>query len=244
MRKTSSFLIVKFGKREHLEQLQKGEIFFNAIETYRNDGTDYRGDSMEGRIPIDPAGIKIYDKEGKDILEKFPRPDIAYEGLVGDENSMMFCAAAITTEILDNVSGNTWHFKEDFKSAIKNFGEYALLIWSSELIEHIARTKDTSGQNIIYDSGPICYKDLENYADMDNYRKSDNLDDRYFVKGLSYKNQNEWRVIIDGEKEALVANCGTGFILKTYPFQVSRLMTTEELLNGEIKIGKEEQDRT
>lgn len=65
---------------------------------------------MEGRIPIDPKNIKIYDREGKDIFERFPRPGIAYEMLVGDENIMMFCAATI-----------------------RSFGNYVLLIWSIEL---------------------------------------------------------------------------------------------------------------
>lgn len=242
MKKTSNFLIAKFGMREHLEQLQKGEIFFNAIETYRNDGTDYRGDSMEGRIPIDPEKIKIYDKEGKDIFERFPRPDIAYEGLAGDENIMMFCGAAITTEIMDNVKDNIWHFKEDFKTAIQNFGEYVLLIWSIELIEHIDKAMDIVGQKILYNSGLICYRDFENFTDMDKYRESENMDDRYFVKGLPYKSQNEWRVIIDGEREALVGNCGRGFLIKSYPFQFSRLMKTEEFLNGEIRIGEKERN--
>lgn len=236
--KTYNFLIAKFGMREHLEQLQKGEIFFNAIETYRNDGTNYRGDSMEGRVPIDPKIIKIYDREGNDIFEKIPRPDIAYEGLAGDENIMMFCGAAITTEIMDNDKDNIWHFKEDFKRAIQNFGEYVLLIWSIELIEHIEKAMDKVGQKILYDSGLICYRDFKNYTDMNKYRESENLNDRYFVKELSYKNQNEWRVIIDGEKDALTPNCGSGFILKSYPFQISRLMKTEELLNGEIRIGE------
>ena len=43
----SKFILAKFGKKEHLEQLKEGNIFFNAIQTYRDDGTDYRGDKME-----------------------------------------------------------------------------------------------------------------------------------------------------------------------------------------------------
>ena len=46
----SSYALVKYVKKEHLEDLKNGRIFFNAIKKYINDGTDYRGDSMEGRI--------------------------------------------------------------------------------------------------------------------------------------------------------------------------------------------------
>ena len=40
----SCYLMAKYGKKEHLEELKNGKIFFNAIKKYRNDGTDYRGD--------------------------------------------------------------------------------------------------------------------------------------------------------------------------------------------------------
>lgn len=58
---------------------------------------------MEGKIPIDPTKIKIYAQSGKDIFETIPRPDTVTESLVDDENLMMFCASAITTEIMDNI---------------------------------------------------------------------------------------------------------------------------------------------
>lgn len=236
MNNSTNFLIAKFGNKEHLEQLQNGNIFFNAIQAYRDDGTDYRGDSMEGKIPIDPTKIKILGKDGKDIFETFPRPDTVTQSLLGDENLMMFCAAAITVEVMDNVGGNKWHFKDEFKSAIQNFGDYVLLFWSIDLLEHIELPTDSSGQRIGYDSGPILYRDLSDYDNTEEYRKTGSWLDRYFVKGLPYKNQNEWRVIIDGEKEPLKANCGKGFLLQTSSFEYSRLMKTAELLNGEIEI--------
>lgn len=236
MNNSTNFLIAKFGNKEHLEQLRNGKIFFNAIKTYREDGTDYRGDPMEGKIPIDPTKIKILDKDGKDIFEVVPPPDTVVQFLSGDDNLMMFCAAAITVEIMDNVEGNKWQFKDEFKSAIQNFGDYVLLLWSIDLLEHIELATDPNGQRIGYDSGPILYRDLSDYDNTEEYRKTGSWLDRYFVKGLSYKSQNEWRVIIDGEREPLKANCGKGFLLQTSPFRYSRLMRTTELLNGEIEI--------
>ena len=60
MDNSCNFLIAKFGREEHLKQLQNGEIYFNAVQAYRDDGTVYRGDPMEGKIPIDPAkDVKI-----------------------------------------------------------------------------------------------------------------------------------------------------------------------------------------
>jgi len=236
MNHSTIFLLAKFGNKEHLEQLQNGNIFFNAIQTYRNDGTSYRGDSMEGKIPVDPTKVMIFDREGKDIFEMIPRPDTVVQSFVGDEELMMFCAAAITTEIMDNTQENKWRFKNEFKSAIQNFGEYVLLLWSTELLEHIESAIDLSGQKIGYDSGPVLYRDLNDFENTEEYRKTGRWLDVYFVKGLPYKNQNEWRTIIVGEREPLKANCGSGFLLQTPPFQHSWLMRTADLFDGEIEI--------
>ena len=125
-----NFLIAKFGKKEHIEQLKNGNIFFNSIETYRNDGTDYRGDSMERRIPIDPKSIKIFDKTGKNIFDKIPYPDTVIHSIVNDENLLMFCAATITKNIMVNKKDNIWVFNKEFQAAVKDFGDYVLLLWT------------------------------------------------------------------------------------------------------------------
>lgn len=106
----SSFLIAKFGKREHLEQLLNGEIFFNNIQYYRDDGTDYRGDSLEGCISIDPTKIQLFDKNGKNIFESLPYPTTVTESFHNDEDLLMFCAAAITEEVLEHQGNHTYFF--------------------------------------------------------------------------------------------------------------------------------------
>lgn len=236
MDKENNFLIAKFGEREHLEQLQKGNIFFNVIQEYRNDGTNYRGDRMEGKIPIDPHSLKIYDEEGNNIFETIPYPSSVTMSLNGDEGILMFCAAIINETNTMQISENEWIFKEEFKSAIRSFGKYVLILKSEELLKHIQKSTDEKGQKIVYDSGAILYRDMEDFENMQEYKTTGSRYDSYFVKGLSYKNQNEWRVIIDGEKEPLKINCETGFMLYTYPLESSIIMETDRFLNGKIEM--------
>lgn len=230
----SYFLIAKFGKREHLEQLLNGEIFFNNIQYFRDDGTDFRGDSMEGRIPIDPTKIQIFDKNGKGILESVPYPTSVIESFLNDNDLLMFCAATITKDILEYQGNNTYCFKDEFKSAIREFGDYALLTNTSDLLDHIRAVTDESGQKIACDSGRIIYRDLSDFSDYSQYNTTGSPLDRYFVKSIEYKNQNEWRLIIDGEERKITPNCGKGFVLKTKPLERATIMKTEELLNSEI----------
>lgn len=231
----NNFLIAKFGKEEHIRQLQQGIIFFNTIQKYREDGTDYRGDSMEGRIPLNPNDIEIYSLTGERFFDSIPRPDFVTQSVLNDENLMMFCASAITKNIMIEVGNNTWKFSDEYKQSIAKFGDYVMIFWSSELLEKIINSVDSTGQKIGYDSGMILYRDLANFENTYEYRSTGSILDRYFVKSLSYKNQNEWRVIIDGEHRSLTPNYDDGFLIKSTPFEFSIIKKTEDFLNGYIR---------
>lgn len=41
--------LLKFGKKEHLEQLKNGIVHFSPIELFQEDVTTFRGDKMEGK---------------------------------------------------------------------------------------------------------------------------------------------------------------------------------------------------
>lgn len=107
-------------------------FFFNAVKKYRNDGTDYRGDSMEGKIPLDPLYIKILDEGGKNVFDYLPRPDEVIQVLCNDENFLMFCASAITTGIMEEKEKNHWKLSVEYKREMKQFGDYALMFSSDE----------------------------------------------------------------------------------------------------------------
>ena len=44
--------LLKFGKKEHLEQLKNGIVHFSPIELFQEDVTAFRGDKMEGSTSI------------------------------------------------------------------------------------------------------------------------------------------------------------------------------------------------
>ncbi len=230
----SCYALVKYGKKEYLEELKSGKIFFNSIKKYRNDGTAYRGDSMEGKIPIDPSTIAIYDNDGKNIFDCIPKPDIVTQTLYNDKNLLMFCASAITKEIMEEKEKKHWRLLEEYKKEMKQFGDYALMFWSSEFLEKINEAEKYTTQ-FGYDAGIVKYRDLSDFTDMSAYRTTGNITDRYFVKGLPYKLQNEWRMIIIGQ-EPLELNCFDGYFITSTPFQYAMLMSTEELLEGLVLI--------
>ena len=85
-----NFLLVKFGKREHLQSLVGGNLFLKAVDEYRQVADNYRGDSWEGKIPVDPSSITIRDSNGNNIFDYIPRPASVMLGAEGDGGVPIF----------------------------------------------------------------------------------------------------------------------------------------------------------
>ena len=75
-----------------MQQLSDGYMFFNIVQNYREDKSDYRGDSNEGKIPINPQKIELIMQNGENLFDIVPRPDTVMHSIVGDEKTLMFCA--------------------------------------------------------------------------------------------------------------------------------------------------------
>jgi hypothetical protein len=198
-----------------------GNLYFNPIQKYRNDGTVFRGDKYEGMIPIDPQKISIRNADGKEWFTDLglPRPSRITQVLKDDHQTFIFCVAVISMDILKEKErgSNTYVFNEAFKNTMRDFGDYALIFCSEELIERLENARKTHVPEFVSMSGPIIYRDLNDFSDAGSfhtaYRVSKSKYDPYFVKDNKYKNQNEWRLLIDGATQQLEPNCGEGFSL-------------------------------
>jgi len=229
----TSFLLAKFGQKEHLESLANGIVYLNPISKYRNDTTNYRGDNNEGAIPIDPSEIKIFDEAGKNLFDKIPRPTYAKQTRVGDDSMLMFCASMITMKVLHNLN-ESYVFTNDYKSSIREFGEYVLLFHSEELLALLRNSQKSANPPFGFDSGPIIYRDLNDFSkDGDYYsayRATGSNLDPCFVKSDTYEMQNEWRLIVDGSYEPLPTNDDGSYTIKIDKMEWAFLYETETFL--------------
>lgn len=236
----NNLLLVKFGGKKHLELLKEGCLYSNPIQKYRNDGTVFRGDKNEGIVPIDPSKISIKDKDGKEWFTDLmlPRPTSVLQSIQGDENTFIFCSAMITKDILITSceeKSNPLVFCDEFKKAVQPFGDYALIFSAAEICGRLTEAKKIAPYPLGYISGPIIYRDLNDFSEASKYHTAYNVSgseyDRYFVKNLSYRNQNEWRLIIDGSEKPLEANCGDGFSIHIGKLDWAYLFDTPTFLN-------------
>lgn len=227
MKDIFNLLIVKFGRKEHLESLQKGQIYFNPISKFRDDGTKYRGDSSEGTIPIDPSTIRINGHDFSDIILS------ASKSNEGDDGLLMFCTAIINEKNLVLLDGE-FVFSEGFKKEMIQFGEYALLININEFAHKFTTKHKELRPLLSYRCEKITYRDLNSFHELKNdnpYNKTNHVLDPYFVKSDKYANQNEWRLIVgEASNEKLKLNDDGSYVLEILPLEKSVLLPTDNFL--------------
>jgi hypothetical protein len=232
-----TIMLAKFGEHKHLKMLRDGILYFNPIYKYRNDGTDYRGDKLEGHKPLNPKTIKLINPNGKDLFSDLgvPYPDSVTQSIQGDDDLFILCAAKIDINNLSEINTDEYVFSNEFKESIRQFGEFAVLFDMSELLFRLrAAQKDASPPfGYKYDSiFYINFKDFSNSDEINNaYNRHKSPYNQYFVKDLKYKNQNEWRIIIDGSTKHLKANCGEGYSLEVGKFDWVHICKTSIFLD-------------
>lgn len=61
--------IIKFSKKEYLEQLKQGKIYFKESKFFKNIEENHIGDSREGKIKVNPNTIP----KSEDIIYQIMR---------------------------------------------------------------------------------------------------------------------------------------------------------------------------
>lgn len=233
-------LLLKFGEKAHLESLKDGQLYFNPIQKFRKDGTSYRGDAMEGAIPIDPSKISIINSGQQIPSSSFGAKSLlkATGFIQNDDNTFMFCTAIINDNILvqSHLNPKARSFSNEFKKSISSFGDYVLLFSEYEVIDRLNIALNISQNRMKFIAGTICYRDLSDFSEKSDYFRSYSKGnpryDHYFVKDSSYCHQNEWRIILDADKGHLSPNNGEAYSLDIGAFSWAHVYETEWFLKN------------
>lgn len=225
-------LLIKFGKKEYLEQLRTGIVHFSRLETFQKDPTTFRGDKMEGKHYIDPS--KPFLINGTDFSGYVKEATISYEF----DNCVVlsFSASMLSFQTCHIVSEGLYTPNDNFIAEMKQFGDSFLIIDASALIN--ALKKEFESTRCSYEYHPIVYIDKRNYnqiqayyTGLDNDRK---ITGHLFVKDTvrSYPLQNEWRVIVfDHENHYPLSddstNIQTSFTTQMPIFSIDELKTLQ-----------------
>ena len=233
--KNDYLYLVKFGVKEHLQQLSDGYMFFNIVQNYREDKSDYRGDSDEGKIPINPQKIELIMQNGENLFDIVPRPDTVMHSIVGDEKTLLFCASKLDGKVFHKMNDtNRKNLCDEFKSEVRKFGDYVLLITANELIYRMQKQVDYKCTGFLRDS--VEYRDLKDFSKEKDFHQIyfpyKNCYDPFFIKDIKYRWQNEWRMILQDSEARIAKPCGTGAIVNIGKLDYAFLYETENFLDG------------
>lgn len=221
-------LLVKFGKKEHLEQLRNGIVHFSTLDVYQHDLTKYRGDNMEGKLLLDPSKPFLID--GTDISPLIQRVEISYET---DCPLLSFSASMLSVKNCHVLSNGLYTINETFLNEMRQFGEHFLLLNAFEFVDAlIDEFKKTQSD---YEYHPITYIDKndhrrieEHFAELPDEKKEFG---HLFIKDTanSYPLQNEWRFVVFDIHNHYSTKQSKGTNIKTAFFSQMPVMGTDSL---------------
>ncbi len=216
MNNTLSF--IKFGKKEHLESMQKGKLHLFSLEHYKKledkENNSYIGDKNEGTWLMNDCKVILNSLNGDEIIFSIPKCTSKIEFKEIDKSPIL-CMASLTLDDLEAIPDKPNNFKVKFNERIENeFSreewEYALIIDTAKFLGRIVEY--TEKNNVYFKADYVQYDDFKvNYQSrfIDFEKDYKNI---AFYKDLKYKNQREYRVSFNSlqidEDEALVIDIG------------------------------------
>lgn len=222
-------LLLKFGKKEHLEQLKNGIVHFSQLETFQNDPTTFRGDKMEGKEYIDPS--KPFIINGHDISSYIKEATVSHEY---ECPLWSFSASMLSYKNCHQISDGIYSPNESFITEMKQFGDYFLSFNGYAFIDSLKQEFDRT--QCSYEYHPIKYMDKHDYDLIHKYysgfSEAESHTRHLFVKDTAngYPLQNEWRIVFFDHGNQYKLNHGgvniqTGFSTPMPIFPVNDLST-------------------
>ena len=191
-------LFLKFGKKEHLQQLKEGVVHFRPLSSFIKDGTRFRGDRLEGHLLLDLSYPLLIN--GIDFAPDFKEVFLSYVGL---ESVLSFSVAKVDGSNCHVTENGLFTPNDDFIEEMIQFGSHFLIFPADEFIPAV--NEELRKHKCNYEYHPIFYCDKTNHAGIAEYfemkRNRGELSEPYdycFIKDRTpYSKQNEWRIIVD-----------------------------------------------
>ncbi len=221
-------MMLKFGKKEHLELLKAGVLHFRPLDVFSKDLTSFRGDHLEGKLRY-PKNEKLI-VNGLDISPYIKEATIS---CVGFENILSFSLALLDINNCHVIEEDLYTPNDDFICEMQQFGDHFLIL-PPDMITALKKKLET--YNCYWKRQSIFYCDKSDFKTIRNhYIKKNGSVSEYdlhcFTKELSYSKQNEYRFIIhDFENEFPLdknggVNIKADFTVEMPIFETSSLRT-------------------
>ncbi|MFA6860135.1 MAG: hypothetical protein WCR30_01950 [Clostridia bacterium] len=227
-------LIKIFAEKNYRDDFIKGKMYLKECGYFSKLEDTYRGDKLDSKLKIYNAKVII---EG----EKFIFPEME-QGFVGDEKVPILCTTILNEIILEDIGNCEYKIKKEYKDELKKFGDYALIFYYKDLKDNLDLYAEQN--NLAIDQGIVDYTDINpNQKEYLNLYRGNYLN-KYFIKNITYKYQNECRFILLKNNKIkfipLVEKDLGCYIFKMNPLKFYKKYQTNELLDGIIQFVPEQ----
>lgn len=222
------YYVLKFSKKEYLEKIKIGELYFKESKYFKYIEENNVGDSREGKIRVDPASIP----QSNDIMNKIARKTEELNFYQKkDEKTPIFCCSIIDKDIINKIDDTHFDFKSEFIQEMEKWGNDFILINLGELLEKV---DSACKLNKIY-----FYGDKVKYDRMDRILTFHQLYLEFAVnpilafyhKNENYKWQNEFRITLYTNGKNLISDHTDNYILKIKNLENAVIYHFEDLYN-------------
>lgn len=239
----SFMMLIKIGKKEHMEDLQKGKLYMNRIKFFNDQekihGDRNVGDKNDGRFLLGRGEFQLKDcKSGKVFASgKMENLSLLFEE---SDNIPTLCFYSvdkrnhIKTEKDEDIIHIFYRLKdEDYSKLIELHGEeaFVLIINYSEFMEKVRSACEEKKLRLSY--SPISYTDLLKPSPLDLKKLQEkNPLTAIYRKDIFYAHQQEFRITLPDERvqDYFILEIGEIFKLtKLVPIKALKTMKLEML---------------
>ncbi|URZ18572.1 hypothetical protein [Clostridium felsineum] len=198
MKKDEILFLMKFGKKDNLEKLQKGNFYTKNLKYYieceRQGG---QGDENEAALILNKTKIEARNPDTNEIIFVSDSSKVTFRK-DNDKYVPVFCMRYSDSTDLQNIREENGiitaqlKFSKDKGDYLKKeFGEYVLIISPVDFWNRIIEKMQEQTKIVMR---KVKYEDLSiNDAErMKNF--ANDTDDRFFVKDNLFETQKEYRI--------------------------------------------------
>ncbi|PRA04838.1 MULTISPECIES: hypothetical protein [unclassified Paenibacillus] len=205
MKEKRAFFLLKFGSKQNLESLQKGNLYMKNLKFFIElEGEKQKkgmGDASEGSLVMNDVKLTLKDPQSDEVILEFEakRTSLRNDAIL---NIPVFCAMHIGEEDLEQVGeevdgsiATRILFTEQQKEEMVNeFGDYVLVIPVTLFMQRIQDNFNKEGYE--YALGPIEYLDhsINQQFRFDEFNTGDPK--LLFHKDRAFEYQKEFRLAI------------------------------------------------
>jgi len=224
-------ILIKISKREYLEDIIQGKLYFNNAEYFRDIETDSSKDSREGKVRIDTS--KLNDNNPIFDLISMCSPDELNLSVKSSQTTPIFCCSVLERNILVPKGEGKFDLSKAYLKEMKKWGNCVLVFSLDEFCSKVYNK--CFDQNIFPFMKKITYDQEENilsYSEFVELMKF-NKYDVFLHKTKAYKNQHEFRVVLGGVD---VAKDKSNYILNIEKLELATIFELESLEDLGLRI--------